>query len=140
MRIVLDTNVLVAGLRSQRGASFEILIRIAEGKLIILATPTLFLEYEDVLYRPEHRLVHGISPAGLEIFLQDLSQKIEPVDARWRWRPQLRDANDEMVLEAAINGKADAIVTFNRRDFLPAAEEFGIKILSPVQILRREKR
>ena len=139
MRVVLDTNVLVAGLRSSKGASFQLLMRIADGKLIAVATPTLFLEYEDVVYRPEHRLVHGISPSDLEIFLQDFAQKIEPVDAHWRWRPQLKDANDEMVLEAAINGRVDAIVTFNRKDFLPATEEFGIKVLSPDQILRREK-
>jgi len=52
-----------------------------------------------------------------------------PLD--FMWRPQLRDADDEMVLEAATNGGADAIVTFNQRDFLPAATTFGVRILTP---------
>ncbi len=56
---------------------------------------------------------------------------------RFLWRPQLRDPNDEMVLETAVNGRADAIVTFNVRDFATAPGQFGIEVLKPAEVLRR---
>lgn len=70
-------------------------------------------------------------------FLDGLAALIVPVKPHFLWRPQLRDPNDEMVLEAAVNGRADAIVTFNRRDFLPAARHFGIDVERPNEIIRR---
>jgi len=137
MKIVLDTCVLVAGMRSRLGASFELLQRIDIGQVVAVATPALFFEYEDLLLRPEHRLVHGLTPEDVEIFLADFARKLQPIRSSFQWRPQLADANDEMVLEAAINGPADAIITFNRGDFLPAAVEFGIQVMRPAELLRR---
>ena len=67
-------------------------------------------------------------------------QCIFPVEVRFVWRPQLPDADDEMVLEAAINGQAEAIVTHNRRDFERAAERFGIEVLSPAELLEQIRR
>ena len=61
----------------------------------------------------------------------------DKVLARFQWRPQLRDPSDEMVLEAAINGRADALVTFNTRDFGEAPQRFGILVSSPLEALRR---
>ena len=61
----------------------------------------------------------------------------EPVETRFLWRPQVRDPADEMVLEAAINGNADALVTFNRRDFGDGPARFGIAVFSPREELRR---
>lgn len=140
MRIVLDTSVLVAGLRSSLGASHRLLRLIPQEKVDAAATPALFLEYEDVLKRPEHLLVHRLSLKQIEIFLADFATKIEPVNTYFQWRPQLKDANDEMVLEAAINGHADAIATFNERDFLPAAGDFGVELMRPIEIIRRLER
>jgi putative PIN family toxin of toxin-antitoxin system len=139
MRIVLDTSVLVAGLRSRSGAGNTVLQLVAQGRLILLATAPLFLEYEDVLNRPEHRLVHRLSPQQLDSFLQELAALIEPVDLNFRWRPQVHDTNDEMVLETAINGDAAALVTYNTADFSVAAERFGIPVLTPAQLLRKVK-
>jgi predicted nucleic acid-binding protein len=131
MLIVMDTSVLVAGLRSRLGASAAALREIAAGRVGIVATPALFLEYEAVLKREEHSL-----PAQfVDGFLAELALCIVPVDIRFVWRPQLTDADDEMVLEAAINGQAEAIVTHNRRDFEPAAGRFGIAVLSPAELL-----
>lgn len=61
----------------------------------------------------------------------------EPVESHFIWRPQLRDPGDELVLEAAVNGHADAIVTFNRRDFDVVAQRFGIELLIPAEVLKR---
>lgn len=136
MRIVLDTSVLVAALRSRSGAGNALLRLVAQRKLFPLATPPLFLEYEDVLKRPEHQLVHGLSPQQLDSFFQELAALVEPVELHFRWRPQVHDTNDEMVLEAAINGDADALVTYNTADFA-AAERFGIPVLTPAQLLKK---
>jgi putative PIN family toxin of toxin-antitoxin system len=137
MRIVLDTSVLVAGLRSRNGASNAVLMLIADRQLTPLASPPLFLEYEDVLKRAEQRLAHGLSIPEIDEFLTALASAIEPVEIHFGWRPQARDADDDMVLEAAINGRADALVTHNVSDFFEAAARFSVPVLRPADILRR---
>lgn len=131
---MLDTSVVVAAFRSRLGASNEVLRFIARRRLTALATPALFLEYEDVLMRPEQRAAHGLSVRQVDRLLSALASVIEPVTIHIAWRPQLRDPSDEMVLEAAINGRADALVTFNVSDFLPA-RRFGLVVARPIDIL-----
>jgi len=139
-RIVLDTSVLVAALRTRWGAGNAVLRLVAEKRLVLVATPPLFLEYEDVLKRPEQRLAHGLAPQEIDEFLAELAALIEPAEVHFQWRPQSRDPNDEMVLEAAINGRADALVTYNVRDFAAAGERFGVPVLSPSELLKKVKR
>lgn len=135
-RAVLDTNLLTAGLRSRHGASFAVLSLLADGQFIALVTTALFLEYEAVLKRPEQREAHGLSEADLDGLLSELAAVLEPVDVRFTWRPQLSDPADEMVLEAAVNGRADVLITHNVRDFASAALRFGIPVLRPAEFLR----
>lgn len=138
-RVVLDTSVVVAALRSRSGAGNAVMTLVAKREVILLATPPLFLEYEDVLKRAEHRLEHGFSLEGVDEFLAELAALIEPVEVHFRWRPLLRDPNDEMVLEAAIQGSADALVTYNVADFAPASR-FEIPVLRPAELLKLVKR
>ena len=139
MRLVLDTSVIVAAFRSRWGASNRLLHMAAEKRFVMLATPALFLEYEDVLSRPEQRKVHGISARDQALLMRDLAKLIEPVNVHFRWRPQLRDANDEMVLEAAMNGRADGLITHNRKDFLTASRSFQLRVLRPSEIIKEIK-
>jgi putative PIN family toxin of toxin-antitoxin system len=139
IRIALDTSVVVAGLRTRLGAGNAVLRLVAQRRLVALATPPLFLEYEDVLKRPEHQLVHGLPPEAIDEFLKELAALIEPVEVHFQWRPQSCDPNDEMVLEAAINGQADALVTYNVADFAIATHRFRISVLSPAQLLKKVK-
>lgn len=139
LRVVLDTSVLVAGLRSGRGASNALLILVAEQKITPLATTSLFLEYEEVLLRAEHRIVTGMSEADVAGFLAALASASEGVEVHFQWRPQLGDPADEMVLEAAINGRADALVTHNVSDFVEAAMRFGLRIVTPGAFLKELK-
>lgn len=139
LRIVLDTSVVVAALRTRLGAGNAVLRLVAQKRVIALATPPLFLEYEDVLKRPEHQLIHGLAPEAVDEFLAELAALIEPVEVHFQWRPQSRDPNDEMVLEAAINGQADALVTYNLKDFAEAGERFRISVLRPGDLLKKVK-
>lgn len=127
---------MVAAFRSRRGASNLLLERVARGAVRPLVTTALFLEYEDVLLRPEHRLVTEMSEKDVERVLAALASAAEPVEIHFRWRPQLRDPADELVLEAAVNGRADALVTHNIRHFAPAAERFEVQVLTPQECLR----
>ena len=135
MRVVLDTSVIVAALRSSRGASNALLARVARGELIPLVTTALFLEYEEVLLRAEQRLATAMSEADVAGFLAALASAAQAVEVHFRWRPQLGDAGDEMVLEAAINGAASALVTHNVKDFAPAAR-FGVRVVTPGEFLK----
>ena len=101
-------------------------------------SPALFLEYEDVLKRPEQLKAYRLTTTDIDDILADLATHIIPVSTHYQWRPQLRDPSDEMVLEAAVNAGAHAIVTYNLRDFLPAAS-FGIPVLNPQQTFTRFK-
>jgi len=139
MRIVLDTSVVVAALRTRSGAGNAVLRLVAQGRVTILATPPLFLEYEEVLKRPEHRLAHGLTPEAVDEFLAELAALTEPVELHFQWRPQGPDPNDEMVLEAAINGQADVLVTYNVADFAGIAERFRIEVMHPADLLKRVK-
>src|SRR6516164_52948 len=130
-RVVLDTSLVVAALRTRYGAANAVLRLAASRRLVVVATPPLFLEYEDVLRRPEQRLVHGLATEAIDEFLAEPAALIEPVEIHFWWRPLLRDPSDEMVLEAAINGRADALVTYNVRDFALSDRQFRIPIVRP---------
>jgi predicted nucleic acid-binding protein len=124
-------------MRSPGGASAELLRRVRNRSLTMLVNQPLITEYEAVLSRQEHLLVAGWGQPQLERFLDELTSFVEPVPGWFRWRPQLRDPADELVLEAAANGRADAIVTFNRRDFGVAPARFGVAMLTPGELLKR---
>lgn len=135
-RVVLDTDIIVTALRSATGGSNAVLREAAHGRITPLVTPALFLEYEAVLKRPEQRLVHGLGLRDIDRFLSALAAACEAVEVSFQWRPQLSDANDEMVLETAVNGQAHALITHNVRDFAKGAERFGIRVLRPGAFLK----
>ena len=139
VKVVLDTDVVVAAMRSPRGASAAILRAARQGRATLLANLPLALEYEAVCCRLEHRLAAGLSEREVDVFLTAVVALAEPVTTHFLWRPQLRDPGDEMVLEAAINGRADALVTFNVRDFGTVPAQFGVKVLLPREAIERIK-
>ena len=136
MRLVLDTNVVVAAFRSRRGASSVLLRRTEAGTIRMLCSTALLLEYEAVLGRAAIREATGHSLRDVERIVDAVAAVAEPVEVRFRTRPLLHDPNDEIVIEAASNGRADAIVTHNVKDFAPA-QTLGIDIATPAEILRR---
>jgi putative PIN family toxin of toxin-antitoxin system len=137
MRVVLDTDVVVAAVLSERGASRRLLTQVVDGGLLALISVSLMLEYEAVLKRPEHLHAAGLTIGDVEIILDQLAASMTQVDLFFLWRPLLRDGADDMVLETAVNGSADIIVTFNTRDFGDVPGRFGIEVCRPGEFLRR---
>ena len=134
----MDTNVIVAALRSTSGASNALLRHVDAGRVELLCSTALFLEYEAVLGRAEIRERTGHTLADVNAVMSALAAVAEPVDVHFRTRPILRDAGDEMVLEVAANGGANAIVTHNVKDFEPA-RSLGIEVATPGEIVGRLK-
>ena len=140
MRIVLDAAIVVAAIRSDAGASHRLLQAALERRqgLTVLVSVPLLIEYEEVMTRVQHLKAARLTIGDVAVLLDALVEVSEPVTLAYLWRPTLPDADDDMVLEAAVNGRAEAIVTFNVRDFGAAVEKFGIAVLSPgeaVQLL-----
>jgi putative PIN family toxin of toxin-antitoxin system len=138
--VVLDTDVVVAGMRSPGGASAALLLEALAGRLTTLLNVALAIEYEATCTLAEHRLAAGLSEREVWLFLDAVVALAEPVESHFLWRPSLRDPADEMVLETAVGGHADAIVTFNVRDYGSAPAEFGVRVLLPRDALRSLKK
>lgn len=136
MKVVMDTDTIVAALRSPTGASAELLRRARRGQLVLAASVSLFMEYEAVCLRPQHVQASGLTPHEMGIFLNALAHIVEPVEVHFLWRPQLRDPADELVLEAAMNASADALLTFNLRHFAKVPERFNLNVTLPGLFLR----
>jgi predicted nucleic acid-binding protein len=105
----------------------------------MLLSVALALEYEAKCMQAEHRLAAGLTATEAGVFVDRLIALAEPVRSHFRWRPQLQDPGDEMVLEAAVNGRANAIVTFNEKHLRDAERNFGIAVIRPGEALRRIK-
>ena len=142
MDIVLDTNVLVAGLRSHKGASHNILARLPDNEFRVLLSVPLLIEYEAVLKRPEQLSATGLEAADIDVVLDMIAASAKAVRLHYLWRPMFRDPSDDMVGELAVAGSANMLVTLNIRDFGPLTRSFGIPVLSPgdfVALLNEEK-
>lgn len=137
MKFVFDADVVVAAVRSPGGASAALVCALQAGQLRVAASVALFVEYEATCTRAEHVLASGLQTSEITDFLDALAGLVEPTEIHYMWRPQVRDPADDMVLEAAVNAMADAIVTFNGKDFAGAPQRFGIDVLLPRDALAR---
>lgn len=133
-RIVFDTNVIVAALRSKRGTSYRLLMLLDnDSRFEISLSVSLAFEYEEVLKRQKGKV--QLSYDDVDDFVDYICSKATLRNIFYLWRPALRDPDDDFVLELAIESKAEFIVTFNIKDFR-GADNFGVKVIRPSEFLR----
>ena len=129
---MLDTNILVSAMLSRRGASFRVIDEIGRGRFEMVVSVPLVVEYEAALL--EHRPAN-VSPRDVAVVLDYVCAEAHEQEIYYLWRPLLRDPKDDMVLEVAVAGRCDTIVTYNISDF-GGARQFGIRIARPFDFLR----
>jgi len=139
VRVVIDTSVLITALRSSTGAAAEVIRFALQRELVILMDYKLACEYREVTLRADQLHRSGKSRSEVATILDALEAIAEPVFVAFRHRPLSPDADDDMVLDVAINGNADVVVTNNTRHFREAAEPFHIKVLIPAELLRKKR-
>lgn len=127
-RIVIDTNVLMAALRSRRGRSNRLLSLVGAGRFQTVISAPLILEYEDVALRQLGSLIYTVGE--IHEIIDFICRVAKPTEIFYLWRPFLPDPKDDLVLEAAVAGQCDTIVTFNQRDFR-GIERFGLQLRTP---------
>jgi putative PIN family toxin of toxin-antitoxin system len=132
-QIVIDTNVIIAALRSKRGASSKLFSLLGTGRFDIHDSVPLVLEYEDVIQR--QRAILGLSNRDVSDFINSLCALAQHHEIYFLWRPFLSDANDELILELAVSAQCDYIVTHNLSDF-KGIDKFGIKAITPREFLQ----
>jgi putative PIN family toxin of toxin-antitoxin system len=140
VRAVLDTSVLITALRSSTGAAAETVRLALRGELTTLMDLKLACEYRDVALRGGQLKASGKSRAETATILDALEAIAEPVLVAFLYRPLSPDPNDDMVLDVAINGNADAIITNNAKHFREAAERFSLEVLTPAELLSRVRK
>jgi putative PIN family toxin of toxin-antitoxin system len=133
LEFVLDTNVLVAAFRSSLGASYRLLQTLEQKRWRPVISPTLAFEYEAVLKRGAVDV--GLTLGDVDDLIEYLCSRAKLVQIYFRWRPALRDPNDDRILEVAVR-MGCSVVTFNTKDFV-GSERFGVRVLRPREVLRR---
>lgn len=141
-KIVIDTNVLLSALFSNRGGSFKLIELLAkkaeDGLLHSVVSVPLVLEYEEVLLREKNMKKYPhFSYEDIKLIISDIVAISHRTKLHFLWRPFLKDSFDDKVLETAVNSKADAIITFNTKDFDGVKKYFGIDILTPTQLYEK---
>ena len=134
---MLDANVVVAGLRSSLGASHRLLGLMGTGRFVHVIAVALLFEYEAAVKRPEVGI--GLPAAAVDDVLDYLCAAAERQQIFYLWRAVLRDPHDDLVLEVAVNGRCDRLITFNTRDFA-GADRFGIAVETPASFVRSLRR
>jgi putative PIN family toxin of toxin-antitoxin system len=132
-QIVLDTNVLLAGLRSSRGASYKMLTILNDSRWQLNVSTALVFEYEEILKREKDQL--DLTSEDIDNVIEGICAIANRCNIFYLWRPVARDPDDDFLIDLAVECQADFIITYNQKD-LQAAEKFGIKVLTPKEFLQ----
>ena len=130
--VVIDTNVLIAALKSKQGASHKLLISLPNGVYKPNISVPLFLEYEAVAKRTG--LVSGLTNEEINAILDYILSKSSIREIFYLWRPYLKDPKDDLVLEVAVESQSEYIITFNKKDY-KGIDKFGIKVVTPQEFM-----
>ena len=133
-QIVLDTNVLLAGLRSNRGASYKLLTVLNDSRWQLNISTALIFEYEEILKREKEEL--NLTLSDIDSVINAICANANRCNIFYLWRPVARDPDDDFLIDLAVECQADFIITYNRKDLQPA-EKFGIKVVTPLEFLQQ---
>jgi putative PIN family toxin of toxin-antitoxin system len=137
LRVVIDTDVLLSAFISPEGASRQLVLDALDNRFELLLSTTLVMEYESVLRRPVHLARAKATEADVTEILDALVGICIPVAFDYKWRPTGAHADDELMIETAINGQADVLATFNLKDMRHAGARFGFSLTRPGPLVRR---
>ena len=132
INVVIDTNVLISALKSKQGASYKLLITLADGAYQPNISVPLFVEYESVAKR--EGLISGLNEGNINTILDYLLSKSAIREIFYLWRPILKDPKDDLVLEVAVESQSKYIITFNKKDF-KGVKTFGIQVVTPQEFM-----
>lgn len=132
LNVVIDTNVIMAALRSKRGSAYKLLITLIEDRYLPNISVPLFVEYESVAKR--QGMLEGLGNEDIEAILDYILSKSSIRKIFYLWRPFLKDPKDDLVLEVAVESQSNYIITFNKKDF-KGIEKFGVTALTPKEFL-----
>ncbi|MBD2365304.1 putative toxin-antitoxin system toxin component, PIN family [Anabaena minutissima FACHB-250] len=133
-QIVVDTNVLLTGLRSIRGASYKLLTILNDTRWQLNISTALIFEYEEILKREKNQL--NLNDEDIDNVIEAICAISNQCNIFYLWRPVARDPDDDFVIDLAVECQADFIITYNQKD-LQAAEKFGIRVLTPKEFLQQ---
>jgi len=136
MRLVLDTSVVVAAVRSDTGASHRLLQGVFQARFDLVISASLFLEYESVLKREEHLKCATLTVRDIDRLIEQISDVAYKIELGYYRRPTVIDAGDEHVLNLAWRARAHALVTHNLRHFQPGAATLGVHCCLPADAVR----
>ena len=132
IRVVLDTNVLLSGLQSKKGASYEVLRRLGQQFDIAVSVP-LVLEYEEIL---KEKLFPTFTSSDIDDIINYYCKVGISAEIFYLWRPFLSDPEDDHILELALAAGCNYIVTYNKKDFRGVEERFGIEVVDAADFLK----
>ncbi len=133
VNVVIDTNVLISALMSKQGASYKLLMSLAENKFIPNVSVPLFLEYESVTKRDG--VITALNFKEIDSILDYILSNSRVRKVFYLWRPYLKDPKDDLVLELAVESQSEYIITFNKKDF-KGSEKFGIRAVTPQEFMK----
>ena len=132
-KIVIDTNIIVSALKSRNGFSFELLSIIDDKRFQVYISVPLVLEYEDAIKRNKSKI--KLTKLEVDAILDYICLSSEKRKIFYLWRPFLKDPNDDMILELAVESESDYIISFNKKDFI-GIEKFNLQVITPKEFLK----
>lgn len=131
-RLVIDTKVFIAALKSKQGASYKLLFNVDRKKFIWNISPTLIFEYESVAKGKAQNI--ALAHSEIDAIIDMICKWAQHWEIFYLWRPILKDPKDDFILELAIESRSDYIITYNKTDFA-GTEKFEIKVITPKEML-----
>ncbi len=136
MKIVIDTSVWISALITKESRARELLRLVFQEKLFPQMSESLFREYEAVMKREKIQQLTSLTLLQQNNLFEAYLSTCKWNEIYYTWRPNLKDEDDNFVVELAVASGAEAIVTYNIKDFKNAELLFKYKIITPEDFIK----